>query len=749
MPCHWATQHLFLPLQICCQQTSQVSSLSISSATSRGLCPFKSWSLAIGSYLGLAGLRLKLPREGAKALQRVPDRKHVAAGDTAAGDAAETPRKGDTAVASAGPLDGDASLGSKALGADSAGASETADAMPVLAPASLLGPAFVATPVKPSAPGFADEAPQAPSRLGAAEHTSTVTAEPASSAQDASAVGLSEPHNAAESSVTPIQAGTAAGPLAEAAAAHSENSTADQKSSGTDAAVEPKEPAALKPTQPEEDADFMPAEGSLSSIHVHSAPSKALDAAERGESPAAPADGDAADASFGEAVAPDAAVAEKAHSVLESNVKAVEAANDSTADTLDAALQKHGDAPADTADKKEIDKDNSDSAGLSHMTQPAGKSAGDAKATEPAKESPELLEMAGAGENKTQPKEGADAELTSANYHTQGTGQPAEDSAAEPALADPELLGMAGAGEHKTQPKEGAEAETTAANYHTQGTGQPAEDSAAEPAMADPELLGMAGAGEHKVQPKEGNEAEVTAANFHTQGTGEPAEDSAAEPAMADPGLLGAAAADGQGPQHTDTEAREEPGSHLSPLAGNSASAKDESEPRTKPAADIKLSGKEEPASDRSAASMTEADTISEVTQAAAETPGDAKAAEPAAGSLEFLGAAKTTDAASEPSAVSHPAESAAAGAPAKSSGTTAAEAETGAETTQAAAETPGNVKAAEPAEGTMEFLGAAKTTNAASEPAAHSASAATAPEGEDVCVCSSLHLLVAGQLLL
>ena len=768
----------------------QTSVLPPGSSRKRITCKaFRMMHKQLIGWLGLSGP----PCHDARSLQ------HAAHGWVdAAEDAAETPREGAFAAPPAGPADGDASLGPPADGAHGAGASESADAMPVLAPASLLGPAFVATPVKPSAPGFAGEAPQAPSQPGAAEHSSTGTAEPASSAHNTAAEGPTEPQTAAGDSMVPIQAGTAAGPLAEAAAAHSENSTAEEPSGLSDAPAEPKEPAAPKPAQPDEDADFMPAEGSLSSLHVHSAPSKALDAAERGESPAAPADGDAADASFGAAIAPDAEVAEKAHNVLESNVKAVEAANDSTADTLDAALRKDEDAPAETADKKESEQDIGDSAGLSHMTLPPGESAGNVKVAEPAAESSKLLGAAGAGENKTQPKEGAEAELAAANYHTQGTGQPAEDSAAEPAMADPELLGMAGAGEHKAQPKESAEADLTAANYHTQGTGQPAGDKAAEPAMADPELLGMAGAGEHKAQPKEsaeadltaanyhtqgtgqpagdkaaepamadpellgmagagqhktqpkeGGEADLTAANYHTQGTGQPAEDSAAEPAMTDPELMGVAAAGVQGSQHAKAEAQDDAGTHLSQPAGDSASAKGNIESGTKSATDIKLSGKEEPALDSSAASMTEADTISKVTQAAAETPGDAKAAEPAAGSVEFLGLAKTTDAASEPSAVSHPAESAATGAPAKSSGSGATEAETIAEITQAAAETPGDARAAEPAEGTVEFLGAAKTTDAASEPAAHSASAVTAPEGEAVCASSSLLLLVAGQLLL
>ena len=453
----------------------QTSVLPPGSSRKRITCrAFRMMHKQLIGWLGLSGP----PCHDARSLQ------HAAHGWVdAAEDAAETPREGAFAAPPAGPADGDASLGPPADGAHGAGASESADAMPVLAPASLLGPAFVATPVKPSAPGFAGEAPQAPSQPGAAEHSSTGTAEPASSAHNTAAEGPTEPQTAAGDSMVPIQAGTAAGPLAEAAAAHSENSTAEEPSGLSDAPAEPKEPAAPKPAQPDEDADFMPAEGSLSSLHVHSAPSKALDAAERGESPAAPADGDAADASFGAAIAPDAEVAEKAHNVFESNVKAVEAANDSTADTLDAALRKDEDAPAETADEKESEQDIGDSAGLSHMTLPPGESAGNVKVAEPAAESSKLLGAAGAGENKTQPKEGAEAELAAANYHTQGTGQPAEDSAAEPAMADPELLGMAGAGEHKAQPKESAEADLTAANYHTQGTGQPAGDKAAEPAM--------------------------------------------------------------------------------------------------------------------------------------------------------------------------------------------------------------------------------------------------------------------------
>ena len=538
----------------------------------------------------------------------------------------------------------------------------------------------------------------------------------------------------------------------------------------------------------------MPAEGSLSSIHVHSAPSNALDAAERGESPAAAADGDAAGATFGKAVEPDPEAAEKVHNILEDNVKAVEAANDSTADTLDAGLHMHGGASADTLDEREGRKDSTVSP-LSHMTQPGVASASDAKVTEPATESPELLGVAGAGEQKTQPGDSAEPEVAAANYHTQGTGQPGEeDSAAEPAMAAPELLGVpaaghqglqhatieaqeepvtesaevlgvAGAGEQKTQPGDSAKPEVAAANYHTQGTGQPREeDSAAEPAMAAPELLGVPAAGhqglqhatteaqeepvtesaevlgvdsagEQESQPGDSAESGIAAANYHTQGTGQPAEDSAAEPAMAAPELLGVPAAGDhgsqhatteaheepvtesaevlgvasageqisqpgdsaesgtaaakfhiqgtgqpagdsavepamaapellgiatggeQGSQHVMTEAQEEPHSQLGQAAGDSATAKGTSKPGAGLASHTKLSGKEEPAAEHSAATMTEAGTI---TQAAAETPGDVKAAEPAEGSVELLGFAKTTDAASEP--VGSPAAAAAEG---------------------------------------------------------------------------------------
>ncbi len=293
-------------------------------------------------------------------------------------------------------------------------------------------------------------------------------------------------------------------------------------------------------------------------------------------------------------------------------------------------------------------------------------------------------------------------------------------------MAAPELLGVPAAGDH------GSQHATTEAHE--------------EPVTESAEVLGVASAGEQISQPGDSAESGTAAAKFHIQGTGQPAGDSAVEPAMAAPELLGIATGGEQGSQHVMTEAQEEPHSQLGQAAGDSATAKGTSKPGAGLASHTKLSGKEEPAAEHSAATMTEAGTI---TQAAAETPGDVKAAEPAEGSVELLGFAKTTDAASEPSAVSHPAESAATGAPAKSSGSGATEAETIAEITQAAAETPGDARAAEPAEGTVEFLGAAKTTDAASEPAAHSASAVTAPEGEAVCASSSLLLLVAGQLLL
>ena len=670
------------------------------------------------------------------------------------------PGKVDNTAPAAGLADGDASLSPRAPETHGTDASHDDVATPILAPASQLGPGFVATPEKPTAPDFESAAPQAPPLPSAAQHTGPTTDEPSTSAQDATSEHKSIPHTAAEESAMPAGVGSTAGPLAEAAAAHSQNSTAEEPGSITDASAQPKQPTAPMASQPE--AEFVPAEGSLSSIHVHSAPSKALDAAERGESPAAPADGGAATAAFGKAVEADPAAAEKVHNILEDNVKAVEAANDSTADTLDAGLHMHGGAPADASDKIEVGKD---VPALSHMTQPGGVSAGDAKASEPATESPGLLGVAGAGEQKAELGESAESEVAAANYHTQGTGQPAEDSAAEPAMAAPKLQSVgAAAGE------------------------QEATEAEEEPATESPELLGVDGAGEQKTQPGDSAESGVAAANYHTQGTGQPAEDSAAEPAMAAPELSGLAAAGEQGSQHTTAQDQQEPHSQLItpaqdvPAADRSAASKTDTDTTSKAtetgaqttgdakaaepaegavellgvpkttAADSEPSAGVQPAVGAGAAASAhsssnganEAQTVKEVTQAAADTPGDAKAAEPAEGSVELLGFAKTTDAASEPSKETHPAGGAAAAAPGNSSGGGATETEAVTELTQAAAETPGDAKAAEPAEGSIEFLGAAKATDAASEPVASPAPAATPSEGEEGC-----HCLQPGQQLL
>lgn len=572
--------------------------------------------------------------------------------------------------------------------------------MPVLAPASLLGPAFVATPEKPAAPEFGDKTPQATPLTSATGHASSGTIEPASKARDDAAEDPSEHPTAADDSVMPVQAGTAPGPLAEAAAGHSENSTAEEPAGVTDTAAEPKEPAAPKASQPAKEAEFVPAEGSLSSIHVHSAPSKALDAAERGESPAAHADGDAAHPTFAKSVATDAEAAEKVHNVLEDNVKAVEAANDSTADTLDEALHKHGDGSADALDGEEGGEDLADPAALSQMTQPAGAAAGDAKVTEPAMESPELLGVAGAGEQQTQPKESTGADGAAANYHTQGTGQPAEDSAAEPAMAAPELLGIAAAGEQGSHHAE-AEAQEEPSTHLAQPGGdlasakdnskqvlKPVADTGKEESVADKPAASM-------IEADTLSEATQTAAET-------PGDAKAAEPAAGSTEFPGAA---------ETTDAASERSALTRPAQGADAAAP--------------VNG--------SSSGATEAETVKEMRQAAADTPGNVKAAEPAADSIEFLGAAKTTDAASEPSASTHPAEGAAAVAPQNSPSSAANEAESVVEMTQAAAETPGGAKAAEPAVGSIEFLGAAKATDAASEPAPFSTAAAAAPEGE-VC---------------
>ena len=620
-------------------------------------------------------------------LQRTFSR-FVTNGLDAAEDAAETPRKGDTAAPPVGPAGSDASLGPLAAGAHGAGASENADALPVLAPASLLGPAFVGTPEKPAAPEFRDQTPQAPPLPGVTEHASSGTAESANQAQ-------SERPTAAKDGVMPVQPGTAAGPLAEAAAGHFENSTAEEPASVTDAAVEPKEQAAPKASQPAKEAEFVPAEGSLSSIHVHSAPSKALDAAERGESPAAHADGGAAQPTFAKAVAPDAEAAERVHNVLEDNVKAVEAANDSTADTLDAALRKHGGASADALDGGEDGKDHADPAALSRMTQAAGPAAGDAKVTEPAPESPELQGVAGAGEQKAPPQESAGAEGAAANYHTQGTGQPAEDTAAEPAMAAPELLGIAAAGEQGSH-----HAETAAQEVPDTHSARP-RASAKDSSEQVPEPVADTGKDEPVEDAPAASMTEADTISEVTQAAAEtPGDAKAAEPAAGSMESLGAA---------KTTDAASEPSAKTHPLEGTLAAAP----------ADGLSSG------------APKGRTLKETTQAAAETPGDAKATKPAEGSNEFIEAAKTTDAASEPSAGLHHADSAVAAAPPNSSGSAASEAKSEVAITQAAAETPSDAKAAEPAVGSIEFLGAAKATDAASEPAPSSAGAAAAPEGE------------------
>ena len=462
---------------------------------------------------------------------------------------------------------------------------------PKLAPASQLGPGFIATPEKPAR---TEEAPAVPLLSGTAPETDASTATGAKNAAHAVPAVPAEPGKQAEDGKMPVEAGIAAGLLAEAAAALPEGNAVKVQAPTASEGAKAGEPAAVEPMQLDKEADSALGDAPLSDPHVPSAPSKALDAAERGMSPVAAA---GADASFTKTATPDAAAAEKAHNVLEDNVKAVDAAADSTADTVDAGLGAQG---ADAKSASAADEGASKTGVLSYMTQPAGDSAADAKVTEPAVESPQLLGVAGAGENEEAPH----------NKSPEDQGKPEG---------------------HPAQPAEGAASEA----------------KVTEPASESLHLLGVATSSEDN---KRNKEAETEPAPQAAESAGD---DKAAEPAINSPELLGVAVAGKEGPHPPKAYGEAASSEKVNKTAGQTAQAE----------TDAKLSGIEGAPKPNMAGSKTEeADAVSCLTQAAAETPGDAKAAEPAQGSIELLGAAKATDAASEPIA---PASSSVAPAPA------------------------------------------------------------------------------------
>ena len=465
---------------------------------------------------------------------------------------------------------------------------------PKLAPASQLGPGFIATPEKPAP---TDEAPAVAFLSGTAPETDASAATGAKNAAHAVPAVPAEPGKQAEDGKMPVEAGIAAGPLAEAAAALPEGSAVKVQAPPASEGAKSGEPADVEPMQLDKEADSALGDAPLSDSHIPSAPSEALDAAERGKSPVAATGADTNKTSFTETATPDAAAAEKAHNVLEDNVKAVDAAADSTADTLDAGLGAQG---ADAKSASAADEGASKAGALSHMTQPAGESAADAKVTEPAVESLQLLGVAGAGEKEEAPH-----------------------------IKSPEDQGIPKG--HPAQPAEGAASDTRVTEQATESS----------------HLLGVATSSEDNKQNKE---AETEPALPAAVSAGA---DKAAEPAIDSPELLGMAVAGKDGPHPPKAYGEAASSEKASRTAAQTAQAE----------IDAKLSGIKDAAKPTMAGSKTEeADAVSGLTQAAAETPGDAKAAEPAEGSIELLGAAKATNAASEPTA---PASSSIAPAPA------------------------------------------------------------------------------------
>ena len=176
-------------------------------------------------------------------------------------------------------------------------------------------------------------------------------------------------------------------------------------------------------------------------------------------------------------------------------------------------------------------------------------------------------------------------------------------------------------------------------------------EKATEPAARDTELLGVAVAGDNGAHSEEAEtEAAGKPESQITLPAGEAASvKKAAEPAIGDTELLGVAGAGDEGAHNAEAQAARKPEANMLPPEGGSVSAEQTSKLAADTLSSSEPSGSQGAAKDTSASGLAKARVVSDITQAAAETPGDAKAAEPAGGSLEFLGAAKATNAASEP----------------------------------------------------------------------------------------------------
>ena len=127
-------------------------------------------------------------------------------------DLPQTPHKGDSAAAAA-KGGAEAEPGPLAAGLHDNGSVPKAAETPILAPASQLGPGFVATPEKPAA---TEEAPKPSLFSGAAQETSTGAA---ALPKDAEAEGSAEQEGPSQPVVMSMETGSAAGPLPQAAGA--------------------------------------------------------------------------------------------------------------------------------------------------------------------------------------------------------------------------------------------------------------------------------------------------------------------------------------------------------------------------------------------------------------------------------------------------------------------------------------------------------------------------------------------------
>ena len=478
----------------------------------------------------------------------------------------QTPRKSDSAGAAA-EEGAEAAPGPLAAGPHGIGGAPKEDDAPVLAPASQLGPGFVATPEKPAA---TEEAPK----------PSLLSGEAPDSGPDAAAV-----HRDAETEGSSMQEGTAqpvVQSIDEAAAAPQVIATEEPASAtGTEAAaakqtpeeaLQPHEKASLEPEpEPEQAPLQQPAcgisafkgagrsregrepHGALLLVLLTRAPSHMRSLMPRPWS--------------------------RRSLCLEDNVKAMEAATDNTADTLEAGLNAKAAMATDTQDSKAAEQVGGSSESLASGMTPAS---GHAPTTTTDHGGSAGSASAGAAAAAAAPTTGAPEEALGALGGFSGLTHAAEESAGDarapvPVTEIPELRGTAAVDQEEAAP------DMAAAEPHlAQPAGEAAAaDKAAEPATGDAELLGVAGAGEKGAHSSILETAEMPEVQVSTPMGQAAGAEQASEPAVGDLKLLGVAGAGDKETHSEEAEVARKPESQAALPAGEAAGAEKAAEPAT------------------------------------------------------------------------------------------------------------------------------------------------------------------------